>query len=154
MVTGGASGIGLATVRRALETAAFGHVSVIDQGEGRLSELEHYGDRVRLLRADVGDQASIDATVAEIEGRGPRITALVNSAGVVSFAPINDVVQEEGDRLMAVNVTGTHNVCNSVGAGSRHPSIRVRSSSTSARESVGASTLTESLPVKLSYIFT
>lgn len=130
---------------------------MIDQDDGRFSEVEHLGDRVRLLRADVRDQASIDATVAEIEGWGPRITALVNSAGVVSFAPINDVVQEERDRLMDVNVTGTLNVCNSVGAGSRRPSVRVISSTTpSARESVGASTLTESLSFpersQLSYI--
>jgi 3-oxoacyl-[acyl-carrier protein] reductase len=116
VVTGGASGIGFATVRRALDTAAFSHVAVIDQGEGRFSELEHFGDRVKLLRADVRDKAAIDAAVAEIEASGPPITALVNSAGVASFAPITEVVQEEWDRLMNINVTGTLNVSNSVGA--------------------------------------
>src|SRR5205809_6637534 len=95
VVTGGVSGIGFATVRRALETDAFSHVAVIDQSEGRFSELEHFGDRLKLLRADVRDRAAIEAAVGEIEARGPRITALVNSAGVVTFAPIVDVVREE-----------------------------------------------------------
>jgi len=116
VVTGGVSGIGFATVARALQSGAFSHVAIIDQGEGRFSELERFGDRAKLLRADVRDRASIDAAVAEIEAWGPRITALVNSAGVASFAPITEVAQEEWSRLMDINVTGTLNVCNAVGA--------------------------------------
>ena len=115
VVTGGVSGIGFATVRRALETTAFSHVAVIDQGEGRFSELAHFGERIKLLRADVRDRSSIEASVAKIETWGPRITALVNSAGVASFAQITDVVQDEWDRLMDINVSGTLNVCNAVG---------------------------------------
>jgi 3-oxoacyl-[acyl-carrier protein] reductase len=106
VITGGVSGIGFATVRRALATAAFSHVAVIDQSEGRFGELAEFGDRLKLLRADVRDRAAVEAS----------ITALVNSAGVVSFAPINEVVQGEWDRLMDVNVTGTLNVSNAVGA--------------------------------------
>jgi NAD(P)-dependent dehydrogenase (short-subunit alcohol dehydrogenase family) len=116
VITGGVSGIGFATVRRALATAAFSHVAVIDQSEGRFGELAEFGDRVKLLRADVRDRASVEASVSEIEAWAPPITALVNSAGVVSFAPINEVVQGEWDRLMDVNVTGTLNVSNAVGA--------------------------------------
>jgi len=116
VVTGGVSGIGFATVRHALETEAFSHVAVIDQGEGRFGELQDFGDRVALLQADVRDRAAVDACVAQIEASGPPVTALVNSAGVASFAPIAEVVLDEWDRLMDINVSGTLNVCNAVGA--------------------------------------
>src|SRR5581483_3341081 len=66
VITGGVSGIGFATVRRALATAAFSHVAVIDQGEGRFSEFVDFGERVRLFRADVRDRASVEAAVTEI----------------------------------------------------------------------------------------
>jgi NAD(P)-dependent dehydrogenase (short-subunit alcohol dehydrogenase family) len=116
VITGGVSGIGFATVKRAIETEAFSHVAIIDQGEGRFGELEHFGDRIRLLRADVRDRSAIEAAIVEVEAWGPPITSLINSAGVVTFAPIVDVVQEEWDRMVDINVTGTLNVCNVVGA--------------------------------------
>jgi NAD(P)-dependent dehydrogenase (short-subunit alcohol dehydrogenase family) len=116
VVTGGVSGIGFATVRRALETAAFSHVAALDQGPGRFGELEQFGERVKLLRVDVRDRSAVDAAIAEVEAWGPPIAALVNSAGVASFAPITEVVPDEWDRLMDINVTGTLNVCNAVGA--------------------------------------
>ena len=115
VITGGVSGIGFATVTRALETGAFSHVAVVDQGEGRYAELARFGDRVTLVRADVRDRGAVDAAVAQVEAWGPPITALVNCAGVASFAPIADVAVQEWDRLMDINVTGTLNAGNAVG---------------------------------------
>ncbi len=77
VVTGGASGLGLATTKRLLDRGA--QVVVIDlRGEDAVREL---GDRARFVEADVTDEAAVTAALAVAEAMGP-LRANVNCAGI------------------------------------------------------------------------
>ncbi len=93
IVTGGASGIGRATVE--LLEARGVSVAVFDRtGAG--------------LRVDVADPASVDAGVAEVRGTLGPVDILVNAAGVAAGGPLtDDAYLGEWERALAVNLTGT-----------------------------------------------
>ena len=96
VVTGGASGIGLATVRRFKDEGAA--VLVADLHEGP------EGDA--FVRADVGDPASWSAIVAGAEKLGGLDVAYLN-AGVTTGQPdITALTDEQYRRIMGVNVDG------------------------------------------------
>jgi NAD(P)-dependent dehydrogenase (short-subunit alcohol dehydrogenase family) len=94
LVTGGASGIGLETVRLLRERGAA--VAVLDAA----------GDAGR-LRADVTDPAAVTAAVAAAEeDLGGPADLLVNAAGVYRIAPLRDLDPAAWDAVLAVNLRG------------------------------------------------
>ncbi|HEU4946273.1 MAG TPA: SDR family oxidoreductase [Kribbella sp.] len=101
VVTGGASGIGRATVAR---LAADGlRVAVLDLGNPTT------GDAKLALRADVTDPADVEQAFTEILDLFGRIDVLVNNAGITGSAAATVCHQtpiEEWDRVQAVNVRG------------------------------------------------
>ena len=100
LVTGGASGIGLACATR---LAADGLTVVT-------ADLASGAD----LRLDVTDPAAVAAAVAELD----RVDVLVNCAGVLGPAkPLAEVTDAEWATTFAVNVTGTFHLCRAVTPG-------------------------------------
>ncbi|MFF3607936.1 SDR family NAD(P)-dependent oxidoreductase [Streptomyces sp. NPDC002463] len=98
LVTGGASGIGLATARAlAVRGAA---VAVLD--------LDPEGVREPLLglKADVSDDASVRAAVAEAAAQLGGIDILVNNAGIGAAGTVEDNPDEQWHRVLDVNVLG------------------------------------------------
>jgi meso-butanediol dehydrogenase / (S,S)-butanediol dehydrogenase / diacetyl reductase len=93
LVTGGASGIGAATV--ALLRAEGAEVVAVDL---------HPTDDVRA--GDVTDAASVTAFVGEAVAELGGLDLLVNVAGIVHFARIEDLTLADWDRHLAVNLTG------------------------------------------------
>ena len=76
VVTGGASGLGLATTKRLLDAGA--QVVVLDlRGEEAVREL---GDRARFAQADVTDEAAVAGALDTAESMGP-LRIVVNCAG-------------------------------------------------------------------------
>lgn len=92
VVTGGASGIGAATVERL--AAAGARPVVWDVGDG--------AD----VRCDVADPASVEAAVAETVERHGAPTILAACAGVGSSGWLTEVTPEEWQRVLGVNLTG------------------------------------------------
>lgn len=84
MVTGCASGIGAATVNELLRLGA----SVI--GLDIVDPLRGMGDDVVFIRTDIGDPASIDAAVPQVDR---PIAALFNCAGITGVNPVEQVVR-------------------------------------------------------------
>lgn len=106
VVTGGASGIGLASAE--LFAAAGAAVAVIDRDVAAAAQaLQQIGGKGIALGVDVAHEAEIEAATAEILRRLGPIDILVNSAGTAIRRPAVDVSVEDWDKVMAVNMTGT-----------------------------------------------
>ncbi len=110
IVTGTASGIGLACARRLLGDGA----NVVGADVADLSDLGDIlavdtEDRGRFLtvHTDVTDETSVSALVAETRDTFGRIDGIVNAAGVAGGGPVHLVDRSEWDRVIAVNLTGT-----------------------------------------------
>ncbi|KZS62446.1 3-hydroxyacyl-CoA dehydrogenase [Mycobacterium ostraviense] len=109
VVTGGTSGLGLATTRRLLEAGA--HVVALDlKGEKVLAEL---GDRVQFAGGSVTDEVAVAAALDAAESLGP-LRIVVNCAGVVNAVKTlrRDGVfpLDEFTKVIQVNLVGTFNV--------------------------------------------
>ncbi|GGW80449.1 SDR family NAD(P)-dependent oxidoreductase [Streptomyces caelestis] len=98
VVTGGASGIGLATARALAAQGAA--VAVLDLDPGGVSE------PLLGLQADVGDDASVRAAVGTAADRLGGIDILVNNAGIGAAGTVEDNSDEQWHRVLDVNVLG------------------------------------------------
>ncbi|MFJ5879980.1 SDR family NAD(P)-dependent oxidoreductase [Kitasatospora cineracea] len=98
VVTGGASGIGLATARHLSERGA--DVAVLDLEPGRLPP------PLRGFRADVADDASVRAAVAAAAAALGGIDVLVNNAGIGAAGTVEDNDDAQWHRVLDVNVLG------------------------------------------------
>jgi NAD(P)-dependent dehydrogenase (short-subunit alcohol dehydrogenase family) len=105
LVTGGASGIGAATVARFLEEGA--RVAVVDRDEAgcRALEARHAG-LAAVVVADVGDAAAVEAAFGEIDRRLGGLDVLINNAGVSIRHAFLDLTPDEWRRVMRVNLDG------------------------------------------------
>jgi 3-oxoacyl-[acyl-carrier protein] reductase len=111
LVTGAASGIGRATaVRLASEGAA---VAVVDRDETGAAEtvglVRAAGGAAAAFRCDVGDSASVNATVAAIAADLGPVDVLVNVAGIGDTAGLEGIAGVADDRwnaVLAVNLSG------------------------------------------------
>ncbi len=113
IVTGGASGIGLAIAER---LAADGHtVAVFDRNaEGAreaAAQIEAAGGTAAGVEVDVTDRPGVEAGVAAVKERLGRPTILVNNAGLDWFQPFLEIRPESWSRVLEVNLTGTFHCC-------------------------------------------
>lgn len=105
LVTGGASGIGAATVRLLARRGA--RVGVLDRdADGAGAVAEEVGGCA--LVADVADPAQVEAAVARAASELGGLTGLVNNAGVGNLKPLEDYTDRELDLIWRVNVAGTY----------------------------------------------
>ncbi len=105
LVTGGASGMGRATVDRLLAEGA--RVAVWDIDTTRLAAVrESHGDRVLAQAVDVTDDGRVDAAMTEAVRHFGRLDILVNGAGIVGDnGPFWDIRRHAWDRILAINLT-------------------------------------------------
>jgi NAD(P)-dependent dehydrogenase (short-subunit alcohol dehydrogenase family) len=97
-VTGGASGIGLATAQLLAERGA--NVVVLDVSPEGLPE------PLVGIRADVSSRASLVDAVGEIERRFGGLDILVNNAGISAVGTVEDNDDAEWARVLDINVVG------------------------------------------------
>jgi len=102
LVTGGASGIGEATVRELVRAGAF--VWVADVNLPAAEALAAAVGSAKAIPMDVTDPASIAAAVAQI----PLLDLLVNNAGIGHVGSIETTELEDFDRLLNVNVRSVY----------------------------------------------
>jgi 3(or 17)beta-hydroxysteroid dehydrogenase len=110
IVTGGASGIGAATVRMLAAEGAAVVASDVDRerGEALAKEL---GGKVLFARHDVCDEASWVRLISDTEARFGKLDVLVNNAGIIVVATIEDTTLEQWRRIHAVNAEGVFLGC-------------------------------------------
>jgi NAD(P)-dependent dehydrogenase (short-subunit alcohol dehydrogenase family) len=107
IVTGGASGMGRASVMRFLADGARVVVADLNESNGAetLSDAraQGHGDSVAFMRCDVAKEADVAATVAEAEKRFGRLDIAYLNAGVGgAFGPIAETSVEDWDYTFAV----------------------------------------------------
>ncbi len=116
IVTGGASGIGLAIAERL--AAEHDAVAIFDRdaaaAEAAAAKIVASGGTAIGVEVDVTDRAQIDAGVTTVRERLGRPTILVNSAGMEGFDPFLKITAEKWSRILAVNLTGTFDCCQAV----------------------------------------
>lgn len=109
VITGGASGMGKATVERFLSEGAsvvVGDMNV-SAGESLLSELHHFGDRLRFVRTDVSVEADVASLVAMAPEAFGRLDIMFNNAGIGgAFGPITEIELDDWNTTFAVLTAG------------------------------------------------
>src|SRR3954451_14234799 len=116
IVTGGASGIGLAIAERLADDGAKVAIFDVDPdaAEAAVKEIAEDGGEAIALQVDVSDRAAVDAAVERVRAELGHVLVLVNAAGKDSFDSFMDVSSELWERIIAVNLTGTFHVTQSV----------------------------------------
>lgn len=105
IVTGGASGIGLAVVRRFVGEG--GSAVVADINHNRLKMVrEELGDRVRIIDVDVTQEGDIEAMVDFTIGEFGSFDCAFNVAGSARLAPIHELAVEDWDYTVNVCLKG------------------------------------------------
>ena len=107
LITGGASGFGLAIAGTLLTQGA--RVAVGDIDPERLQEAVRNldkGDDVLPLELDVTSPASAKAAVAACQETFGGLDTLINSAGVIHFAPLAEILESDWDRVVDVDLKG------------------------------------------------
>jgi NAD(P)-dependent dehydrogenase (short-subunit alcohol dehydrogenase family) len=119
LVTGGASGIGVAVVEAALERGW--RAIVADRDEQSLVEcraaLGQSEDAVRIEQLDVADEAAVVDCVARCDAELGRITGVVNSAGIGAVVPALETSLDLFRRILEVSLLGSFVVSREAGWG-------------------------------------
>ena len=109
LVTGGASGIGAATVTRFLQEGS--RVVVLDRDELACGRLRRQLPALAgALVADVTDARAIDRAFEDLDSTLGGVDVLVNNAGVSVRHPFLEIKDEEWSRVLEVNLTGVFRV--------------------------------------------
>ena len=109
LVTGAGQGIGRAI---ALAMAREGAALVIgDLNETNASavkkEIEGLGGKASALHADISNEESVQAMVEAALKEHGRVDILVNNAGIFPTSPVEEMAEEEWDRVIGTNLVGT-----------------------------------------------
>jgi len=113
LITGGTSGIGLATAHMMLSAGAqvFLVGSSQAKGEHAMDLLSAFGAMAFFFRADVSRVSQCEQVIQDIADRFGRLDIVVNSAGVFRSGSIESVTEAQFDRIMNTNVKGTFFIC-------------------------------------------
>jgi len=106
LVTGGSSGIGLATAKMLHQEGAKVAISGRDQ-EALTAAANEIGDGTLAVRADISKAEDLDAMFTKILKAQGKIDILFANAGVAKFAPIGDTTEKLFDEIFDINVKGT-----------------------------------------------
>ena len=105
VVTGGSTGIGLATAQRFAKEGAYVFITGRRQSELDAA-VAQIGANITALQGDVANLADLDRLYAAIKQQKGRIDILFANAGGGEFAPLGAITEEHFDKTFNVNVKG------------------------------------------------
>jgi 2-hydroxycyclohexanecarboxyl-CoA dehydrogenase len=107
-VTGGASGIGEATVRRFVAEGAKVAFADRDADRGKrvMAEIEATGGQTLFVESQLGREADAAAFVKQAADRFGRLDLLVNNAGIRLYHTVVEASAESWDEILGVNLKG------------------------------------------------
>jgi len=107
VITGGNSGIGLATAKEFKEQGA--QVVITGRDQQTLDEAKReIGGDVLAVRSDASSLTDIDKLFAAVKEEFGHIDVLFINAGIGKFAPVEAVTEEEFDSIMDINFKGAY----------------------------------------------
>ena len=105
LVTGGTSGIGLATARLFVEEGAYVFITGRRQAELDAA-VQHLGENSRGVQGDVAVTADLDRLFETIRQEKGRLDVVFANAAVGQFTPVGQIDEAQFDRQFGINVKG------------------------------------------------
>ena len=106
LVTGGSSGIGLATAKRFVAEGAYVFITGRRQAELDAA-VKEIGSNVTAIRSDVANLADLDRLFDTIKQQKGRLDVVFANAGGGEFVPLEQVTEAHFDKYFGINVKGT-----------------------------------------------
>jgi NAD(P)-dependent dehydrogenase (short-subunit alcohol dehydrogenase family) len=108
LVTGGASGIGFATVLAFLEEGAKVAFADISEESGRkaVSNLKKLGFNAFFIKADVSKESDVKSMISKTVKKFGRLDVLFNNAGIFVHGTVDKLTEAEWDRIIDINLKG------------------------------------------------
>jgi NAD(P)-dependent dehydrogenase (short-subunit alcohol dehydrogenase family) len=105
VITGGSSGIGLATAKRFVAEGAYVFITGRRQSEldAAVSEI---GKNITGIQSDVSNLAELDKLYNIVKEQKGHIDILFANAGIGEFAPLGEISEEHFDKIFGINVKG------------------------------------------------
>jgi NAD(P)-dependent dehydrogenase (short-subunit alcohol dehydrogenase family) len=106
VITGGSSGIGLATAQRFVDEGAY--VFITGRRQSKLdAAVEQIGkNNVTGVQGDVSNLEDLDRLYATVKQQKGRIDVLFANAGIGEFAPLGEISEAHFDKTFGINVKG------------------------------------------------
>jgi NAD(P)-dependent dehydrogenase (short-subunit alcohol dehydrogenase family) len=106
LITGGNSGIGLATAQRFVDEGAE-HVYITGRRQEELdAAVKKIGKNITGVRGDVAELSDLDALYATIKAKHNRLDIIFANAGGGEFVPLKDATEGHFDKWFNINVKG------------------------------------------------
>src|ERR1700729_4157736 len=105
LITGGSSGIGLATAKRFVDEGAYVFLTGRRQGELETA-VNQIGKNVTAVQSDVSKMADLDKLYAAVKKQKGKLDIVFANAGTGAFAPLGQISEEHFDKQFDVNVKG------------------------------------------------
>lgn len=104
LITGGGTGIGLATARALAPTGA--RFTLVGRDGARVQKAAEQFENAHGVSCDVSDEASVNAAFAAARDCFGPVDILVNNAGITPSAPLHNMELSMWNEVMAINLTG------------------------------------------------
>lgn len=105
VITGGNSGIGLATAKQFVTEGAY--VFITGRREAELdAAVKEIGNNVTAVQGDVAEIADLDKLYDLVKMTTGRVDIVFANAGIAELAPLGEITEEHFDRIVGINVKG------------------------------------------------
>jgi NAD(P)-dependent dehydrogenase (short-subunit alcohol dehydrogenase family) len=105
VITGGNSGIGLATAQRFVEEGAY--VYIVGRRQSELdTAVNQIGKNVTGIQGDVSNLSDLDHLYDTVKQQKGRIDILFANAGIIGLLPLGSITEDHFDKIFSVNVKG------------------------------------------------
>ena len=105
VITGGNSGIGLATAKRFVSEGAFAFITGRRQNELNTA-ISEIGKNAIGIQGDVSNLADLDRLYNTVKDQKGHLDILFANAGIAQFAPLGEISEEHFDKIFGINVKG------------------------------------------------
>jgi NAD(P)-dependent dehydrogenase (short-subunit alcohol dehydrogenase family) len=106
VITGGNSGIGLATAQQFVSDGAYVFITGRRQSELDSAATQIGKNNVTAVQGDVSNLADLDRLYAKVKEQKGQINVLFANAGIIGAAPLGEISEEHFDKTFGINVKG------------------------------------------------